>query len=313
MPDQQEMGRPVRHSSGKSPSRVNPKSSGDLGPPEGVPARSWSASARTDSVVPGMSKPEEQHRHEMCTVGRWMHGRGYVAATDGNISVRLDGQRILASPTCVSKGLMSCDDMVITDLEGRVISGRLQPSSELPMHLLIYKLRPDVHAVCHAHPPVATAHAAAGMALDKALLSEMVISLGSVPVARYGTPGSPELSDALGPLVPDHNSILMANHGVVACGPDLLTAYFRMETVEHFAQVSLAAQLLGKQVLLSKLQVDQLLEARARYGNPAAPAAAYPVTRETRATPADGDRISITREELAAMIDEAVRKDRAAR
>ncbi len=131
---------------------------------------------------------------------------------------------------------------------------------------MIYNRRPDVHAVCHAHPPIATAHAAAGIPLNKALLSELVISLGCIPVARYGTPGTPELSDALEPLVQNYDAILLANHGVVTCGADLLTAFFRMETVEHFAQVSLVTELLGKQVLLSGRDVEKLLAARARYG-----------------------------------------------
>ena len=111
--------------------------------------------------------------------------------------------------------------------------------------------RPDVHAVCHAHPPVATGYAAAGLPLNKALVSEVVLALGCIPVARYGTPGTPELSEALEPLVQHYDAILMANHGVVTCGPDLLTAFFRMETVEHFARVSVVTELLGKQVLLS--------------------------------------------------------------
>src|SRR5258708_5492810 len=153
-----------------------------------------------DSISPGAVKMEDEHRREICTAGRWIHGRGFVASTDGNISVRLDSRRILTSPTGVSKGLMSPDDLVITDLQGRKLAGRREPSTELGMHLLIYVRRPDVNAVCHAHPPIATAHAAAGLPLNKALLSEIVLSLGCVPVAQYGTPGTPELSDALEPL-----------------------------------------------------------------------------------------------------------------
>jgi L-fuculose-phosphate aldolase len=134
------------------------------------------------------------------------------------------------------------------------------------MHLLIYRLRPDVHAICHAHPPIATGFAAAGVALDKAILSEAVLSLGCVPLAPYGTPGTTELCDSIEPLLRNYDSILMANHGVVTYGPDLLTAFFRMETVEHFAQVSLVTQLLGKQTVLSAADVDKLVAARERYG-----------------------------------------------
>jgi L-fuculose-phosphate aldolase len=266
-----------------------------------------------DSITPGAQKSEDEHRREICTAGRWIHGRGFVASTDGNISIRLDSRRVLTSPTGISKGLMSPGELVITDLQGRKIAGRREPSSELGMHLLIYQRRPDVNAVCHAHPPVATAHAAAGLPLNKALLSEIVLSLGCVPVAQYGTPGTPELSDALEPLVQNYDAILMANHGVVTCGADLLTAFFRMETVEHFAQVSLATELLGKQVLLSGRDVEKLLAARERYGTTtAAPVSSNcPVTSDNRAN--GSERISVTRQELEALIEEAVRKDRAHR
>jgi L-fuculose-phosphate aldolase len=271
---------------------------------------------QSDSISPGMLKSEDEHRREICTAGRWIHGRAFVASTDGNISVRLDSRRVLTSPTGMSKGLMVPDDLVITDLKGRKLSGRREPSSELAMHLLIYNRRPDVQAVCHAHPPIATAHAAAGIPLDKALLSELVIALGCIPIAQYGTPGTPELSDALEPLVQHFDAILLANHGVVTCGPDLLTSFFRMETVEHFAQVSLATELLGKQVLLSGRDVEKLLAARARYGTTTASTVTpgCPVTSDSAADAGDRpERISVTREELEALIEEAVRKDRAHR
>ncbi|HSZ21334.1 MAG TPA: class II aldolase/adducin family protein, partial [Candidatus Acidoferrum sp.] len=187
---------------------------------------------------------------------------------------------------------------------------------ELAMHLLIYNRRPDVHAVVHAHPPTATAHAAAGIPLNKALLSELIIALGCIPVAQYGTPGTQELSDALEPMVQHYDAILLANHGVVTCGPDLLTAFFRMETVEHFAQVSYMTALMGKQVLLSGRDVEKLLVARARYGTSTA-STVIPGCPVTSDNAGDGEsrpeRISITREELEALIEEAVRKDRALR
>jgi L-fuculose-phosphate aldolase len=266
-----------------------------------------------DSISPGVMKSEDEHRREICTAGRWIHGRAFVASTDGNISVRLDSRRVLTSPTGVSKGLMTSDDLVVTDFKGRKLSGRREPSTELAMHLLIYNRRPDVHAVCHAHPPVATAHAASGLPLNKALLSELVISLGCIPVARYGTPGTPELSDALEPLVQNYDAILLANHGVVTCGADLLTAFFRMETVEHFAQVSLASELLGKQVLLSGRDVEKLLAARARYGTTTAAklVPGCPVTSDSPGNAACApERISVTRAELEALIEEAVTEDR---
>jgi len=270
----------------------------------------------TDFISAGANKSEDEHRRDVCTAGRLIHNRAFVAATDGNISVRLDSRRVLSSPTSISKGMMVPDDLVITDLKGRKISGRREASSELAMHLLIYNRRPEVHSVVHAHPPAATAHAAAGIALNKALLSELIITLGCIPVAPYGTPGTQELSDALEPMVQHYDAILLANHGVVTCGPDLLTAFFRLETLEHFAQVSLMTEMLGKQVLLSGRDVEKLLVARARYGTTTAATVipGCPVTREDAAgSEQRPERISVTREELEALIEEAVRKDRAVR
>ena len=218
-----------------------------------------------ETINPGNAKTEDTHRREICMAGSWIHARHFAPATDGNISVRLDASRVLTTPTCLSKGMMTPDDLVVTDMQGRSLSGARQPSTELGMHLLIYRLRADVHAICHAHPPIATGFAAAGVALDKAILSEAVFSLGCVPLAPYGTPGTSELCDSIEPLLRNYDAILMANHGVVTYGPDLLAAFFRMETVEHVAQVSLVTQLLGKQTVLSDGDVNKLLAARARH------------------------------------------------
>jgi L-fuculose-phosphate aldolase len=218
-----------------------------------------------ESISPGAEKPEEQHRSDICAVGRWIYDRGFVASTDGNISVRLGPDRILTSPTCMSKGMMSPADLVVTDLDGRRLSGALNASSEIAMHLLIYRLRPDVNAICHAHPPTATGFAAAGIALDKPILCELIVTLGQVPLAQYGTPGTPELSEAIEPYVREHDAILMANHGVVTYGQDLLTAFMRMETTEHFAHVALVTELLGRQKLLSGPQLEKLVAARSHY------------------------------------------------
>jgi L-fuculose-phosphate aldolase len=267
-------------------------------------------------VTSGGRKSERLHRRDICVVGRWIHDRAFVAATDGNISVRLDSKRILASPTCMSKGLMTPQDMVITDLRGKKLAGTREPSSELAMHLLIYANRPDINAVCHAHPPTATAFAAAGLSLNKALLSELVVSLGYIPLAPYGTPGTQELSDSLKPFIKNHNAVLMANHGAVTYGADLLTAFFHMETLEHFAQVSLATEVLGKQVLLSGRDVEKLMAARLRYGNTSAAAidSNGPVTSDSpKCVSGNSDLISVTREQLEGLIEEAVRKDRVRR
>jgi L-fuculose-phosphate aldolase len=257
-----------------------------------------------ESIAPGHIKSEDEHRRDICVAGRWIHARNFVAATDGNISVRLDPSRILTSPTAVSKGMMAPDDLVVTDLKGKRISGRRPPSSELAMHLLIYRRRPDVFAVCHAHPPTATGYAAAGLPLNKAIVSEVVLSLGCIPVAPYATPGTPELSSALEPFVQNYDALLMANHGVVTYGADLLTAFFRMETVEHFAQVSLVTETLGKQALLSGRDVEKLLAARTRYGSATASQVGpqCPVTSETETAA----RVSFTRDELEALIEKGI-------
>lgn len=216
-------------------------------------------------IIPGTSKTEVMHRREICTAGRWIHARHFAPAMDGNLSVRLNASRVLTTPTCISKGMMKPEDLVVTDMQGQSLSGSRPQSSELAMHLLIYRLRPDVCAICHAHPPIATGFAAAGLALDKPILSEAVGSLGCVPLAPYGTPGTSELCDSIEPLLRNYDAILLANHGVVTYGADLLTAFFRMETVEHVALVSLVTQLLGKETVLSAGDIDKLLAARARH------------------------------------------------
>lgn len=255
-----------------------------------------------------MIKTEGELRREICEIGRWLHQKEYVAAYDGNISARLDNRRVLSSPTTTSKGLMQPDDLVICDYEGHKIGGQRNVTSEIQMHLLIYRRRTDVHGIVHAHPPTATGYAAAGLSLSKALVSEVVLSLGCIPLARYGTPGTPELTQALDPLVGSHDALLLANHGVVTYGPDLMQAYFRMETVEHFAKISLVTELLGRQVLLSGSEVDKLLAARQAYFGASAPAAGRteicPVTDGARE---ERPSVSISREELEAIVDRAVR------
>lgn len=207
----------------------------------------------------------ETHKDEIVRFGKLLHQTGLVAATDGNLSVRLGDGTFLCTPTVMSKGLMEPDDLVIVDPLGQKVSGRRNVSSEIAMHLFIYRNRPDVGAVVHAHPPTATGFAAAGIPLDKALCSEIVITLGTVPLANYETPGTPELAEALAPLVGDHDAILMANHGVVTYGEDLLTAYMNMETVEHYAKIALVTHMLGKQKPLSETHVSKLREIRMKY------------------------------------------------
>jgi L-fuculose-phosphate aldolase len=264
----------------------------------------------TDEVLPGSSKTEEQHRREICIAGRWLYERGYIVACEGNLSVRLDEGRILNTPTCMNKGTLTPDDLVITDLNGAHLSGQHKVSSEVAMHTLFYRMRPDVQAICHAHPPTATGFAVAGRALDKALLPEVIVGLGQIPLVRYATPGTPELSAAIEPFVPHYNALLLANHGAVTCGVDLLTAFFRMETIEHCAKITLAAEMAGEPKLLSSREVAKLMAARSRYFVAAPPGggAELPITSDSGDS--SGDHVSLTRGELGALIDEAVRKDR---
>src|ERR1700756_798812 len=208
---------------------------------------------------------ERQYREHIVRYGRMLHERGFVAATDGNLSVRLSENRILSTPTCMSKREMRTQDLVGVDMQGRLVAGKRKVSSEIGMHLLIYRLRPDVKGIVHAHPPTATGFAAAGVALNQPLVCEVVIGLGSIPLARYGTPGTAELTDALEPLVTQYDAILMSNHGVVAYADSLERAYMKMETVEHFAKIALVARTLGHEQPLGEKELEKLIVARSKY------------------------------------------------
>jgi L-fuculose-phosphate aldolase len=194
-----------------------------------------------------------------------LHERGFVAAMDGNLSVRLKGDRILVTPTALSKGSMRATDMVVVDMDGQHVAGHRNVTSEIGMHLLIYRMRSDVKAIVHAHPPTATGFAAAGIALTEPLVCEVVMGLGCIPLARYGTPGTSELAQTLEPYVPGYDAILMSNHGVVSYGDTLEHAYMKMETVEHFAQIALVTHLLGRQQPLKQVEIEKLLNARTKY------------------------------------------------
>jgi L-fuculose-phosphate aldolase len=252
-----------------------------------------------------MVKTEREYRQDIVEVGRLVYQKGWVAANDGNITIRLDGERILATPTGVSKGMMHPDDLIIMDNDGRKLLGRREGTSEILMHLTVYKMRPDIRAVVHAHPPVSTGFATAGRSLDQALLPEVIIGLGCVPLAAYGLPGTPALTEPMLPLIPKYDAILMANHGAVCYGEDVWKAFFRMETVEHFARINLVAELLGGPNVLPRDEVNKLLDSRTRYGvksrsggEPGCPVVAEDVGK---------DRFWVTREELVSLVDEALK------
>ena len=282
-----------------------------------------------------MTPREEQLRAEICEVGRRVYARGYVASNDGNISVRLDEGHLLATPKSVSKGFMTPDMMVVTDMQGRKVSGHRDASTELKMHLAVYEMRPDVNAVVHAHPPLSTGFAVAGVPLNRSSLAEIIFSLGAVPIAEYATPSTQELPDAVKKYVTAHDGLLLANHGALTCGQDLMNAYFKMETMEHFAQITLVARQLGGENLISREEVDRLQGLRDFYGikSPApictdpsqatgdtatcqfveAPASDGARVVASTAVPqgrgsSEGGEIRLTYRELAALIADAVRQ-----
>jgi L-fuculose-phosphate aldolase len=224
-----------------------------------------------------MTRVEEQIRADIVEAGRRLYARAYIASNDGNISARLDDRRLITTPKSVSKGFMTPDMMVVVDYEGKKVSGERDPSTELPMHLEIYRNRPDVGAVVHAHPPLATGFAVAGIPLTRAVLAEVITTLGSIPIAAYGTPSTSELPEAVRKYIRAHDGMLLANHGAVTCGPDVMSAYFKMETIEHFAKISLVARMLGGEHLISREEVERLQGLRGMYGIPApAPLCADP-------------------------------------
>jgi L-fuculose-phosphate aldolase len=253
-----------------------------------------------------MAKTEREYRQDIIEVGRLVYEKGWVAANDGNITVRMGEDRFLATPTGVSKGMMHPDDLIIVDGEGNKIQGRKNQTSEFAMHLTVYNLRPDIGGVVHAHPPVATGYAAAGKALNLALLPEVIIGLGCVPLADYGLPGTDELTKPMLPLIPKYDALMMGNHGAVCYGEDIWKAFFRMETVEHFARIALVAELLGGAKVLPRSEVDKLLDSRTRYGVKTRSGGVYgcPLVAEDVG---QSDRISVTREELIELVNEALK------
>jgi L-fuculose-phosphate aldolase len=277
---------------------------------------------------------EQELRGAIVEVGRRLYARGYTASNDGNISLRLDAGRLLMTPKSVCKGFMTPDMMVVTDLEGRKLAGDRDPSSEMQMHLEVYRQRPDAQAVVHAHPPIATGFAVAGLPLDRAVLAEVITTLGSIPIAEYATPSTRELPEAVRRYVKAHDGMLLANHGALTIGADVFAAYYKMETIEHFAKISLVARLLGGERLLSRQEVDRLQGLRGKYGiaapapicPPAAAAAGAadavlsvlgdPASCQTVFAPdSDGARlvpdqgeIRLTYGELTALIEAAVRE-----
>ena len=218
------------------------------------------------------NRTEQLWRKEIVRVGRLLHEKGYVAATDGNVSVRLSKNRVLSTPSGFSKGFLAPEQLVVTDLEGRKIPSRepasrdLKPTSELPMHLEAYRQRPDIAAVIHAHPPICVALSIAGISLAKCLLPEVVVTLGLIPTAEYATPSSAEGPGAIRDLIANHDALIIQRHGTLTVGQDPFDAYLKLEKVEHLAYVTLILRQLGRETPLPPAEVAKLLRMRREKG-----------------------------------------------
>lgn len=211
-------------------------------------------------------------RREIVTVCRRLYERGLIAGPDGNVSVRIAPDRVLVTPAGMSKVDVESDDLIELTIDGRQLRGATRASSEVEMHLRLYQRRPDVGAVVHAHPPIATGFSVAGESFSSCVLPEVIFQVGWVPLVPYATPGTRALADAFEPFVAQHDAFLMANHGATTVGPTLTLAHQRMESLEHSARILLTARLLGRVNALNPAEVEALVEARRR----AVPGASYP-------------------------------------
>lgn len=211
---------------------------------------------------------EYEIKKQICEIGKRIYDRGMVAANDGNISVKLSDNEFLCTPTGVSKGFMTPEYICKVDAEGKVIQANpgFKPSSEIKMHMRVYKKRPDVQSVVHAHPSFATAFAIAGIPLTQPIMPEAVIALGCVPIAPYGTPSTEEIPDAVEKYLEYYDAVLLENHGALAFSDSLLAAYHKMESLEFYAELLYKANQLGGPKELSKAQVERLYEIRRQFG-----------------------------------------------
>ncbi|MBE7060639.1 MAG: class II aldolase/adducin family protein [Ruminococcaceae bacterium] len=211
---------------------------------------------------------EYEIKKQICDIGKRIYNRGMVAANDGNISVKLSDNEFLCTPTGVSKGFMTPEYICKVDAEGKVIQANpgFKPSSEIKMHMRVYKKRPDVQSVVHAHPSYATAFAIAGIPLTQPIMPEAVIALGCVPIAPYGTPSTEEIPDAVEKYLQHFDAVLLENHGALSYSDSLLNAYHKMESLEFYAELLYKANQLGGPKELSKAQVERLYEIRRQFG-----------------------------------------------
>ncbi len=189
---------------------------------------------------------EHKLKEQICEIGRRLYAKGFAAANDGNITIRLNEREVLCTPTMVSKGFLKPEDICKVDYEGKQLAGVKKRTSEVLLHLAVYKARPDVMGCVHCHPPHATAFAVAQEPIPKCVLPEVEVFLGEVPIAEYETPGTQKFADCVLPYVRDCNTIILANHGTVTFGPDLEKAYFNTEIIDAYCKILILARQLGK-------------------------------------------------------------------
>ena len=209
-------------------------------------------------------KTESQYRDDIIEICRRIYRNGWVASNDGNVSIRISPGEVLCTPTGMSKGYITQDQLVKVDMDGKKLEGSLEPSSEVRIHLDVYRNKKGIYSAVHAHPPYATAHAVAGIPLDQCVIPEIIISLGSIPLTQYGTPSTREIPDNIRKYLKDHNAFLMQNHGAFTIGADVFQAYYRMESVELFAKISLLAGTLGNVRNITEENVRKIMEIRPR-------------------------------------------------
>ena len=211
---------------------------------------------------------EYEIKKQICEIGQRIYNKGMVAANDGNISVKISENEFLCTPTGVSKGFMTPEFICKVDRNGKVIQANkgFKPSSEIKMHMRVYKERPDVNSVVHAHPMYATSFAIAGIPLTEPIMPEAVIALGCVPIAEYGTPSTEEIPDAVSKYVQHYDAVRLENHGALSYSDSLINAYYKMESLEFYAQLLYQSRLLGGPKRLSDAQVQRLYELRRQFG-----------------------------------------------
>jgi L-fuculose-phosphate aldolase len=212
-------------------------------------------------------RTEYNLRKDLIEVCKRMYQKGFIAATDGNVSIRINENRIIFTPSGMCKGYLEADDLIITDLTGKKISGKYNASTEINMHLAAYRERPDITAVVHGHPPTAVAFTFANIALSECLLPEVIVTLGNIPVVPYETTGTYELASAISPYIREYDAVILDKHGVVAVGKDVFDAFYKLEKVEHNAHVVYMAKQLGRLDPLKPEQINELMKLRAKMHN----------------------------------------------